>query len=288
MLIDWFTVGAQLLNFAILVWLLRHFLYRPILTAIDAREKRIAAESADAAAKQVAASQEHASFELKSAAFDQQRAALLAQATADANAQRERLLNEARESAAALRATQAKALLREQQNLSAALTRLASDEVFAIARRALRDLAATDLEERIGAIFTRRLGALDADARTTLAGAIRTSAEPALLRTGFALPPTERATVQNALNETFAADVRVRYETAPTVICGIELSVGGQKLGWSIAEYLATLEQKFGALLDAQAPLAAPAAASAPALAPSPAAVAAATPDARVASAVTP
>jgi len=48
MLIDWFTVGAQIVNFLILVWLLKHFLYKPILDAIDAREKKIAAELADA------------------------------------------------------------------------------------------------------------------------------------------------------------------------------------------------------------------------------------------------
>ena len=51
MLIDWFTVGAQALNFIILVWLLKRFLYKPILNAVDAREKRIAAELADADAK---------------------------------------------------------------------------------------------------------------------------------------------------------------------------------------------------------------------------------------------
>ena len=42
MLIDWFTVIAQMLNFLILVWLLKRFLYQPILDAIDAREKGIA------------------------------------------------------------------------------------------------------------------------------------------------------------------------------------------------------------------------------------------------------
>ena len=51
MLIDWFTIGAQALNFLILVWLLKHFLYQPILNAIDEREKRIAKELADAVAK---------------------------------------------------------------------------------------------------------------------------------------------------------------------------------------------------------------------------------------------
>ena len=38
MLIDWFTVGAQVLNFLILVWLMKRFLYKPVLDAIDARE----------------------------------------------------------------------------------------------------------------------------------------------------------------------------------------------------------------------------------------------------------
>jgi F-type H+-transporting ATPase subunit b len=51
MLIDWFTVGAQVVNFLILVWLMKRFLYKPILHAIDAREKRIAKELADADAK---------------------------------------------------------------------------------------------------------------------------------------------------------------------------------------------------------------------------------------------
>ena len=58
MLIDWFTVGAQALNFLILVWLMKRFLYKPILAAIDAREKRIAAELADADAKKAEAQKE--------------------------------------------------------------------------------------------------------------------------------------------------------------------------------------------------------------------------------------
>ena len=44
MLIDWFTVGAQTLNFVILVWLMKRYLYKPVLDAIDAREQRIASE----------------------------------------------------------------------------------------------------------------------------------------------------------------------------------------------------------------------------------------------------
>ena len=49
--IDWFTVVAQAINFLILVWLLKRFLYKPILHAIDEREKGIAAQLAQAEAK---------------------------------------------------------------------------------------------------------------------------------------------------------------------------------------------------------------------------------------------
>ena len=97
MLIDWFTVGAQALNFLILVWLMRRFLYKPILHAIDEREKRIAAELSNADAKKAEAEKERDEFQNKNTEFDQQRAALLSKATDEAQAERQRLLDEAQE-----------------------------------------------------------------------------------------------------------------------------------------------------------------------------------------------
>ena len=58
MLIDWFTVGAQVVNFLILVWLLRRFLYKPVLAAIDAREKKVAAKIGNASAQEAQAQAE--------------------------------------------------------------------------------------------------------------------------------------------------------------------------------------------------------------------------------------
>src|SRR5271157_1720119 len=104
MLIDWFTVGAQALNFLILVWLMKRFLYQPILHAIVAREKRIATELADADAKKAEAQMERDEFQRKNEEFDQQRAALLSQAAGEAKAERQRLLDDARKEAGALSA----------------------------------------------------------------------------------------------------------------------------------------------------------------------------------------
>ena len=249
MLIDWFTVGAQALNFIILVWLLKRFLYKPILNAVDAREKRIAAELADADAKKAEAQKARDEFQHKNQEFDQQRAALLSKATDEANAERQRLLEDARKAADALSAKRQQALRRDADNLNQAIRRRTQQEVFAIARKALMDLATTSLEERIGEVFTRRLRTIKGKAKEGLAEVLKTASEPALVRTAFDLPAAQRAAIQNALNETFSAEVHVRFETAPDLVSGVELTTNGQKIAWSIADYLASLETGVGELL---------------------------------------
>ena len=248
MLIDWFTVGAQTLNFLILVWLLKRFLYKPILDAIDAREQRIAKELADANAKMADATQERDQFQHKNEAFDQQRAALLNQATTEAQAERQRLLDEARQLADALRSKQQAALTSELQHLHEEIARRSQDEVFAITRKALNDLAETSLEERMSAVFTRRLRALDGAAKDRLTTALRTLSGPALVRSAFELPAAQRTEIQDALNVSFLADIPLRFELAPDLISGIELNANGCKLSWSIADYLDTLEKSLDEL----------------------------------------
>jgi F-type H+-transporting ATPase subunit b len=250
MLIDWFTVGAQALNFIILVWLLKRYLYKPILNAVDAREKRIAAELADADAKKAEAQKERDEFQRKNEEFDQQRAALLSKATDEAKAERRRLLDDARKAADALSAKLREALRSDAQNLNQAIRRRTQQEVFAIARKALTDLATASLEERMSEAFTRRLLTIDGKAKEGIAAALKTASEAAVVRSAFDLPEAQRAAIIKTLNETFSAEVPVRFETAPALISGIEFTTNGQKIAWSIADYLASLEKGVGELLE--------------------------------------
>jgi len=252
MLIDWFTVGAQLLNFLVLAWLLKRFLYRPILDALDAREQRIAAELADADAKRAEADKERDEFQHKNEAFEQQRAALLSKATDEAKVERVRLLDEARQAADALSTKRQETLRNEAHNLNQAISRRTQQEVFAIARKALSDLATTSLEERMGEVFMRRLRALDDQVKKGFVKSLNTGTGPALVRSAFDLPAEQRAAIQNALNETFSAEIQVKFETAPDLVSGIELSTNGQKVAWSIREYLASVEKGVDELLKAQ------------------------------------
>ena len=252
MLIDWFTVGAQAINFLILVWLMKRFLYKPILNAISEREKKIAAELADAAKKKTDAQKQEDDFKHKNEEFDQQRAALFKKATDDAQAERERLLGEAQKAAAALSSKQLETMRSEEQHLQEAIRRRTQQEVFSIARKALTDLAGASLEERATDVFNRRLRTLDGQMKNDIGAALKSGADPALVRSAFDLPASQRAAIQNALNETFSAQIRIRFETAPDLVSGIELTAKGQKVAWSIADYLTSLENGVEELLKEQ------------------------------------
>jgi F-type H+-transporting ATPase subunit b len=148
-----------------------------------------------------------------------------------------------------LSAKRQESLKSDAHNLRQALGRRTQQEVFAIARKALADLATVSLEERLGEVFTRRLRELDSKAKAGLGEALKTASDPAVVRSTFDLPAEQRAAIQNALNETFSAEVRLRFETSPDLISGIELSTNGQKVAWSIADYLASLEEGIDDLL---------------------------------------
>lgn len=250
MLIDWFTVSAQALNFLILVWLMKRFLYKPILNAIDAREKLIATELADADAKKNDAKKERDEFMQKNEKFDQQRANLLSQSKDEAKVEHQRLLDEAIQAADVLLEKRQEALRTEAHNLNQFINNRAKQEVFAIVRKTLSDLATVSLEERIGEAFTRRLRELDGRSKEAMGKALKVSSSATLIRSAFELPVDQRAAIQNALNETFSAEIPVKYETTPDLISGIELIANGQSLAWNIADYLSSLEKDITKLLQ--------------------------------------
>ena len=252
MLIDWFTFIAQVVNFLILMLLLKRFLYRPILSAIDAREQRIVAQIADADAQKIEAQKERDQFHKKNEEFERQRAALLNQATDEVKAERSRLLDQARRAAESLRAKRQEALKIERQTLSDALTHRAREEVFAIARKTLADLAGETLEKRMTEVFLRRLGELDEVALTRLRSAFAAPHNPLMVRTAFTLPVEQRTAIETALRESIGGEAQVQFATAPDLVSGIEVSTNGQKVSWSIAEFLAALERGVDDLIKMQ------------------------------------
>jgi F-type H+-transporting ATPase subunit b len=252
MIIDWFTVIAQVINFLILVWLLKRFLYKPILQAIATREQRIAAELEEANAAKVAAQQQRDEFAQKNEAFDQARTEMMNKAMDEAKVERQHFIDSARIESAELRSQWQEALRNEHQNLSAEITHRTQDEVFAITRKVLGDLAGETLEARMVALFVQRLQQLDEEERAPLLSAFKATSSVVLMRTAYPLSAEQHAVIEAAVKAAFGLTQGMQFEVVPTIVSGIELSANGQKLAWSITEYLGALEKSVGELLHEQ------------------------------------
>lgn len=250
MLIDWFTVGAQAINFLILVWLMQRFLYRPILRAIDAREARIAKELAEADLKKAEAKKEREEFQSKNEELARLRAARLCQMADEVESERFRLLDEARKAVDALSAQRMEALRSDARNLNQAISQRAQQEVFAIVRKVLADLAATSLEERMVDVFVRQLRSLSDPEKDELRATFKVSSGTVVVRSAFDLPVPQRAALESAVKELVASETPVRFETVPELVSGIDLTANGRKIAWNIAAYLLAMEKGIGELLE--------------------------------------
>jgi F-type H+-transporting ATPase subunit b len=249
MLIDWFTVIAQAINFLILVWLLKRFLYRPILDAIDAREKRIAAKIADADAKETEAQKQRDVYQQKNQDMDQQRSTLLNEAVEAAKAERTQLLDAARQDAEDLRIKLERGLRNEQHSLSDEISRRAREEIFAIARKALSDLAGVSLEQRMTEIFLDRLRDLGAKEMADMKSAFKLSRDPLLVRTAFALSDQQKEDIEKAVLEILDEKQATEFIVDADLVSGIEISSDGRKVAWSIADYVDSLASNVDDLL---------------------------------------
>lgn len=249
MLIDWFTVIAQAINFLILVWLLKRFLYRPVLDAIDKREKRIAAKIADADAKEVEAQKQRDDYQLKNQAFDQERNAHMNQVLEAAKVERAHLLDAARQESEDLRLRLAQGLRNEQQSLNEEISRRAREEVFSIARKALSDLAGTSLEQRMTEIFLERLRELNRTQIVELKSAFTLSTDTLLVRSAFTLSAQQRADIEKVVVETLGEQKAIEFVIVPNLVSGIEISSDGRKIAWSIADYVGSLARSVDDLL---------------------------------------
>ncbi|WP_299198536.1 F0F1 ATP synthase subunit B [uncultured Amphritea sp.] len=255
MLIDWFTVTAQVINFLVLAWLLKRFLYQPILTAIDAREKRIATELASAAATKSGAEALRDKYQQKNSAFDKQQSERMSQLTEEVAAERARLLEGVRAESETLRSRLQSALKNEQHNLKQALSQRTREEVFAIARKALGDLAGTTLEARITDVFIRRLETLDDEEIMQFKSAFSSSGQPLVVRTAYPLPEEQCALLETAIRTKIGESVKIGFATETDLVSGIEIRTEGQKIAWSIDDYLVALADSVDALLRSSDPV---------------------------------
>lgn len=244
MLIDWFTVVAQLINFVILLVALKFLLYDRIVEAMDARQERIRSKEAQAESRADEAEQEARRLEEQRRELDEQRDRLLEEAKARAETRERELVEEARERAEAQERRWRESLARDQKELTRELVGRVASEAVEVSRRALRDLADSEIEERMTRAFLGRLDELDEDERSALGddGAL-------VVRTGFDLADGLRREIRDTLHEVVGKSLDIEWEVHRDQPAGIAVRSGSRTVGWGFSEYLDDLESRFEELL---------------------------------------
>jgi len=249
-LIDWFTVVAQIVNFLILVVLLKRFLYDKIIHAMDERERKIQDRLKDAEERSREAKEEAETYRGKQRELEEKRREILAEAREEADEESRSMVESAREKTEQLRSRWRQSLEKEKETFLKKIQTMAVEQVYGISRKALKDLANSDLEGEVADAFLSRIGQLSSEEKRRMGESFRERENRAVIVSGFELPQGSRQKITRAVHSDLSKDADVDYEVDEDLIMGIEIKGQGEKLSFSIRRYLDEMEVGARNMLD--------------------------------------
>jgi len=246
MQIDWFVLFAQMVNFLILLYLLKRFLYTRIISAMNEREAKMIARFEEGERLKREAEEAARAYEEKNASLQVQAEKMLNEAREAANRRQKELMDLARGEVDSIRQRWVETVLQEKVSFLESLRQRTGQQVYAIARRILADLADTAIEQKMIDVLIERIHSLDPEEGTAIRSALEDSGEGVTIQSAFPLAQEDRQRLTAAIQElTGKPDTAVLYQESPDLINGIELLASGHRIAWSISEYLDRLEDSF-------------------------------------------
>ncbi len=249
MSINWIEVIASIVNFLVLLFLLRHFLYGPVVRIMDEREQKITRRETEAAEKAGRAQEEAAAYRVEKALLKARQEELLHEARRAAAAEQSSLTAAARLEVDEKRRQWQEALEQEKDSFARELRRQVAAQACLVARHCLQDLADARLEEMTWDLFLEKLGAMPAEQLTRLKEALL--AEGTVIVSG-AFAPSNRGLekLKTRLMELIPAEPVFHYRQEEDLLCGLELEAGGHRVAWHMENYLENVEQQILKSLD--------------------------------------
>ena len=256
MQIDWFTFFAQIVNFLILLFVLKRILYGPLVHMIDEREASIKARFEEAQQSLRQAQAEGDMFSHQRHELQKQRDALLAEAASEADEYRNALMLKARHETETIQNQWYAAIEHEKQVFLQELRTRMGKQLVAMVQRSLADLADVGLETVIIDGFIRQIERLDLPAPAHPLSD-ESEVETIMVRTTFPCTETIQERIACALQDCFsaqntAAAVDIRFEQSANLICGIEAQVRSRHIGWNVRDYLQMFEDELNQALTVE------------------------------------
>jgi len=225
--LDWSTFLLELINFLILLWILKHFLYAPVKAAIEARQARVESVLEEANARRAEAEQMRRDDEARRATWEQERA--LAHAALDQELAAERArrvdvlqaeLQGRRDKAAILDERRSREAERQSQEAALALA-------AGFGSRLLARLADPALEARLVDMVIADLPGLSEGHREALSASAGAEPVSVRVRSAYPLSDDQRAALKAALSQAAGReDLRTEFERDPGLIAGLQIDAG--------------------------------------------------------------
>lgn len=239
MQIDGTTFVLEVINFLALVWILKRFLYRPVLDVLARRRAEVERTLAEGRTGMEQAEAKRLQFEARLADWDKEKAALRATQDQELAAEREHRLQALQQELAIERARQEAQALHRQAELQRALEEQAVAQAGRFVARLLERLADPVLEARLVDLLLDDLAQLPAE---SLAG-LRTAAHEANAQgkvfSAYPLGETQRQRLTQALAAQLEQPLPLVFAEDARLVAGLRLAIGPWQLRANLADELA-------------------------------------------------
>ena len=236
--LNWSTFLLEIINFLILVWILKHFFYKPVLAVIARRRRSIEKKLGEAKTLHEDAVSLKSRYENRLTTWEKKRQdahTLLDKEIETERAQRMASLQ------VTLDEERKKARIIEQRKLEA--NRLHTEET-ALAQaaqfsaRLLSLSAGPELEHRLLDLLLKELPSLSAGRLETLRVAAGKTADRILVTSAYPLDDDRRHSLERTLGSALAVTKPFHYEQDKNLLAGIRITLGAWVLGANLQDEL--------------------------------------------------
>lgn len=237
--INWVTFFAQIVNLFVLVWLLKKFLYRPILNAVDKRQIEIMGRVQKARQEQKSAEEEHQKLLQKQAEFDAQRQKLYDDTTKEVEIFKARQMAEIEIEKQKLREKMQHDLIRENESLQLEIRNLLADNFITLSRKILSELSAsTPLYQTID-LFEKKVSTLSKSQKEKIKKIYLKQNNIRIISSdNLSDEIKEKLTIFLKEELNLKENLTILFEKDASLILGIEMIIGDISLEWNLKNYL--------------------------------------------------
>lgn len=223
--LDWTTFILEIINFLVLVWILKHFLYRPVLKVIARRRTQIEESLSEARDIRQQALVFKEQFEGRLADWKTERETAYAKLMEEVAAERQRLMAEVAKAMDEERAKRKAIEERQQQEWLRAAAEQGVAQGQAFAARLLERLAGPELEAGLFGLLLQGLSQLPEQQRKDLAAAADREAKLDVL-SAYPLGAEQRGELAAAMQALLSRELPAEFGEQSDLVAGFLITVG--------------------------------------------------------------